>query len=27
MFEVWNASNSKSTCHEIKPMPAQETFA
>ena len=27
MFEAWNASNSKSTCHEIKPMPAQETFA
>jgi asparagine synthase (glutamine-hydrolysing) len=27
MFEAWNASNSKSTCHEIKPMRAQETLA
>ena len=27
MFEAWNAFNSKSTCHEIKPMPAHETFA
>jgi asparagine synthase (glutamine-hydrolysing) len=27
MFEAWSASNSKSTCHEIKPMRAQETFA